>query len=282
MVTGSDYPKNEVEACLSVLVEFMTLLGEFKDSIVLVGGWVPYFLIEERKQEHTGSLDIDAAFDFKNISSETYSTILELLKERGYEETEQPYVFNRTVETESGAQVTVKINLLAGEYGGTSKSHRTQKVQDVKARKARGCDLAFDQNFSFTLSKTMPDGAKNEVTIRIADIVPFLVMKGMALWDRYKEKDAYDIYFAILYYPGGIKKLVSVFQPYKSNKLIREGLSKIRTRFKDVESPGPVWVTNFEEIDDEEEKERVRRDAFERVNAFLDALDINPFSEGDK
>lgn len=282
MVTRSDYPKNEVEACLSVLVEFMTLLGEFKDSIVLVGGWVPYFLIEERKQEHTGSLDIDAALDFKNISSETYSTILELLKERGYEETEQPYVFNRTVETESGAQVTVKINLLAGEYGGTSKSHRTQKVQDVKARKARGCDLAFDQNFSVTLFSRMPDGAKNEVTIRIAEIVPFLVMKGMALWDRYKEKDAYDIYFAILYYPGGVQKLVSVFQPFKSNKLVREGLSKIRTRFKDVESPGPVWVTNFEEIDDEEEKERVRRDAFERANAFLDALDINPFSEGDK
>lgn len=282
MVTRSDYPKNEVEACLSVLVEFMTLLGEFKDSIVLVGGWVPYFLIEERKQEHTGSLDIDAALDFKNISSETYSTILELLKKRGYEETEQPYVFNRTVETESGAQVTVKINLLAGEYGGTSKSHRTQKVQDVKARKARGCDLAFDQNFSVTLFSRMPDGAKNEVTIRIAEIVPFLVMKGMALWDRYKEKDAYDIYFAILYYPGGVQKLVSVFQPFKSNKLVREGLSKIRTRFKDVESPGPVWVTNFEEIDDEEEKERVRRDAFERANAFLDALDIKPFSEGDK
>ena len=282
MVTRSDYPKDEVEACLSVLVEFMTLLGEFKDSIVLVGGWVPYFLIEEGKQEHTGSLDIDAALDFKNISSETYSTILELLKERGYEETEQPYVFNRTVETESVGQVTVKINLLAGEYGGTSKSHRTQKVQDVRARKARGCDLAFDQNFSVTLSSRMPDGAKNEVTIRIAEIVPFLVMKGMALWDRYKEKDAYDIYFAILYYPGGVQKLVSVFQPFKSNKLVREGLSKIRTRFKDVESPGPVWVTNFEEIDDEEEKERVKRDVFERVNVFLDALDIKPFAERNK
>jgi hypothetical protein len=282
MVTRSDYPKDEVEACLSVLVEFMTLLGEFKDSIVLVGGWVPYFLIEEGKQEHTGSLDIDAALDFKNISSETYSTILELLKERGYEETEQPYVFNRTVETESVGQVTVKINLLAGEYGGTSKSHRTQKVQDVRARKARGCDLAFDQNFSVTLSSRMPDGAKNEVTIRIAEIVPFLVMKGMALWDRYKEKDAYDIYFAILYYPGGVQKLVSVFDPFKSNKLIREGLGKIRTKFKDVESPGPVWVTNFEEIDDEEEKERVKRDVFERVNVFLDALDIKPFAERNK
>ncbi len=280
MVTRSDYPKNEVEACLSVLVEFMTVLGEYKDSIVLVGGWVPYFLIQEKRDEHTGSLDIDAAFNFKNISPETYSTILALLKERGYEETEQPYIFNRTVRTESGGQVTVKINLLAGEYGGTSKSHRTQKIQDVKARKARGCDLAFDQNFFVTLSARMPDGANNEVTIRIAEIIPFLVMKGMALWDRYKEKDAYDIYFAILYYPGGIHKLVEVFEPYKLNKLVREGLGKIKRKFKDIESPGPVWITNFEEIDDEEEKERVKRDAFERVNALLDALHIEPFSEG--
>jgi len=107
-------------------------------------------------------------------------------------------------------------------------------------------------------------------------------MKGMALWDRYKEKDAYDIYFSILYYPGGLNKLISVFQPIKSNKLVQEGLSKIRTKFKDVESPGPMWIMNFEEIDDEEEKERVRRDAFERINTFLDGLDIEPFSENNK
>lgn len=245
-----------------------------------MGGWVPYFLIAERKQEHTGSLDIDAALDFRNISSEKYMTILGLLKERGYEEAEQPYIFNRTVKTESGRKVTVKINLIAGEYGGTSRSHRTQKVQDVRARKARGCDLAFNQNISFTLRKRMPDGAVNEVNIKVTDIVPFLVMKGMALWDRYKEKDAYDIYFTILYYPGGIQKLVDVFRPFKSNKLVQEGLGKIKTKFKDIESLGPVWVTNFEEIGDEEEIERVRRDAFERVNAFLDALDIKPFFEG--
>ncbi len=39
MVTRHDYGKSEVNACLSVLVELMTILGEFRDSIVLVGGW---------------------------------------------------------------------------------------------------------------------------------------------------------------------------------------------------------------------------------------------------
>lgn len=279
MVTKTDYPKDEVGACLSVMVELMTLLGAFRNSIVLVGGWVPYFLFEEGRQEHTGSLDIDIALDFKKISDDTYATILQLLEERGYEPGKQPFIFHRNLNAEDGRPVTVKINLLAGEYAGTGKTHRTQKVQDVRARKTRGCDLALQHSFSVILCKDMPDGAKNEVTIQVADVVPFLVMKGMALWDRYKEKDAYDIYFTILHYPGGIEALVKAFAPFESNKLIHEGLGKIRAKFDDTDAPGPVWVTNFLEIDNEEDKEMIKRDVFERVNAFLDALNIKPLPE---
>ena len=282
MVTRSNYPKNEVEACLSVLVEFMTLLGEYRESIVLIGGWVPYFLIERKKHEHVGSLDIDAAFDFNTISSEAYNTILKLLKKRGYQEGNQPFVFHRTIKVESGIEVTVEINLLAGEYGGTSKSHRTQKIQDVRARKARGCDLVFEHNFLNIITAKMPDQATNQLTIKIADVIPFLVMKGMALWDRYKEKDAYDIYFTISNYPGGIQTLVNIFKPVKSNRLVTEGLGKIKSKFIDIESPGPIWVVNFEEITDEEEKDIVKRDVFERVNTFLDALQIKPFLDRQK
>ena len=282
MVTRSNYPKNEVEACLSVLVEFMTILGEYRESIVLIGGWVPYFLIERKKHEHVGSLDIDAAFNFNIISSETYNTILELLKNRGYQEGNQPFIFHRIIKVETGIEVTVEIDLLAGEYGGTSKSHRTQKIQDVRARKARGCDLVFEHNFLSTVTAKMPDQATNRLTIKIADVVPFLVMKGMALWDRYKEKDVYDIYFTISNYPGGIQTLINIFKPVKSNRLVIEGLGKIKSKFIDIESPGPIWVVNFEEITDEEEKEIMKRDVFERVNTFLDALQIEPFLDKQK
>ena len=41
MVTKHDYGKIEVEACLSVLVELLTVLGEYRDHIVLTGGWIP-------------------------------------------------------------------------------------------------------------------------------------------------------------------------------------------------------------------------------------------------
>jgi len=279
MVTRYDYGKTEVDACLSVLVELMTVLGEFRDNIVLIGGWVPYFLLEEKGHEHVGSLDIDIVLDFQKISDDSYQTILQALKTREYKQGKQPFIFYRTITASDGRDITVEDDLLAGEYGGTGKSHRTQSVQDVRARKARGCDLVFEHYRPLKVSANMPDGARNEVTIKIADIIPFLVMKGMSIWERYKEKDAYDIYFTFSHYPGGIDELVKIFEPFKSNKLVCEGLGKIRARFKNINATGPVWLINFEDFDDEEEKERLKRDAYERVNTFLDALGIEEFKK---
>ena len=61
--------------------------------------------------------------------------------------------------------------------------------------------------------------------------------------------------------------------------LLGKGLGKIKAKFKDINAPGPVWLINFEDIDDEEEKNRVKRDAYERINAFLDTLGIEEFKE---
>jgi hypothetical protein len=278
MVTRQDYGKSEVNACLSVLVELMTILGEFRDYVVLVGGWIPYFLLENSRDEHVGSLDIDIALDFQKISNKTYRTILQMLENRGYKRGDkQPFIYYRTIRNEDGRNIVVEVDLLAGEYGGTSKAHRTQLIQDVRARKVRGCDLVFEQNRSLKVSATMPDGSANEVIIKIADIIPFLVMKGMSIWERYKEKDAYDIYFTILNYPGGIPDLVKIFEPVKSNKLVKEGLGKIKAKFKDVNSIGPKWIVTFQDSSDEEEKEMIRRDAYERINAFLDKLGIEEY-----
>jgi hypothetical protein len=125
----------------------------------------------------------------------------------------------------------------------------------------------------------MPNGAVNEVGVRVARVVPYLTMKGIALHSRLKEKDAYDIYFTVRHYGGGIEELASAFRPHISNRLVLEGLSKIRSKFKGVDSLGPVNVAEFMEITDSDELETIIRDAFERVAGFLDALGIDPFEE---
>jgi len=281
MVRQGDYREAEVQACFSVLLEVMTVLGGFRENVVIVGGNVPSLLIPSAKEKHLGTLDIDLALDFKHISDDTYKTIIETLCARGYyqEEGEQLFIFHRDIEDKSGSKISVEIDLLAGEYGGTGKGHRHQKIQDAQARKARGCDLVFDSAVRVNLAGTLPSGAKNEVIVKVPSIGPFLVMKGMALWERMKEKDAYDIYYCCRNYPGGLTALVKAIRPLVMNKLAREGLGKIKTKFAIVDGIGPTWVTEFLEIADREEIARVQREAFELVNALMEKLGIEPFSE---
>ena len=281
MVKQSDYGEAEVQACLSVLLEVMTVLGEFRENVVIVGGSAPSLLIPSAKEKHPGTLDIDLALDFKYISDDTYKTIVETLRARGYyqKEGERPFIFHRDTEDKSGSKITVEIDLLAGEYGGTGKGHRHQKIQDAQARKARGCELVFDSAVRVNLAGTLPSGARNEVIVKVSSIGPFLVMKGMALWERMKEKDAYDIYYCCRNYPGGLTALVRAIRPLVRNKLAREGLGKIKTKFAIVDGIGPTWVTDFLEIADREERARVQREAFELVNVLMGKLGIEPFSE---
>jgi hypothetical protein len=273
MVTRRDYTAEAVEAAKSVLIELTHLLGEYRDNIVLIGGWVPELLIPQEPRPHVGSMDIDLALNHLKIREEGYKLIEELLTSRGYyqEEETQPFIFFRDVPL-GGSVIKVQVDLLSGEYEGTAKKHRTQAVQGIKARKARGCDLAFEMVSEVSIEGEIPGGGLDRVTIRVASIVPFLVMKGMALDDRLKEKDAWDIYYCLLAYPGGIDTLAEEFRPHLSHGLVQEGLTKIAKHFSSLEALGPKFVADFEEAYDPEEAERITRDAFERINAFLKRL----------
>jgi hypothetical protein len=234
------------------------------------------------------------ALDFSNIPDDTYQTILKSFLKRGYtQDKKQPFRFFRKVKVEGAFQpsafqpdafqmpIEVEVDLIAGEYGGTSKEHRTQKVQDIRARKARGCDLAFDSSITVTLEGEPPDGGKDKVSFKVAGIVPFLVMKGMAMFERMKEKDAHDIYYCVEHYSGGVEGLAAEFVPPIKNKLITEGLGKIRSKFASIEHIGPKWVADFLEKADKEDRDIIMRRAYEKLSELLDILKISLWEETD-
>ena len=273
MVSRYDYNDRLVSAAHSVLLELVRVLGEYKDDLIVVGGWVPALLLPSIRNGHIGSVDIDIALDHRTAGKNVYRTIKKLLESRGYEEAEQPYVFYRKLVIED-EEVAVEVDFLAGEYSGTGRSHRTQPVQDIRARKTRGCELAFDLNKVLTIDGALPGGAHDSATIRVASIVPFIVMKGMALNDRLKEKDAYDVYYCLNNYPGGLDAIINEFKPHITNSLVLEGLQKIDGKFASVNHFGPRSIADFNAITDTDERERVQRDSFERVDYFLRGLKI--------
>jgi len=277
MATKSEYRQREVEAAKSVLIELMQILGEYRDQMVLIGGWVPFFLFGS---EHVGSTDVDIALDREQINEDVYRTIRQHLEKRGYSQGAQPFIFTKEVEIDEGSPVVVEIDFLAGEYGGSETRHRHQDVQgDLKARKTRGCELALEYHTQITVEGQMPGGAVDKVQVNLSDVVPFIAMKGMALYGRMKEKDAWDIFFCVRSHPGGIEGLAKEFESVLQNKLVQEGLRKIRAKFASIDGIGPTSVVDFDEIIDRDERDRIRRDAFERVNALLDILNITEFKE---
>ncbi len=270
MVTKRDYDAEQVAAARSVLLELMLALGEYRDELVLVGGWVPTFLIPKPAQAHVGSVDVDLAIDHTRVSNDGYATLIELLIQRGYEQLPRnPASFRKRI-----GDVTVRVDLMSGEYEGTGKSHRHQEIQETKLRKARGCDIAFIDPESVLLEGELPDGAKDSVHIQVASIGAFLCMKGYALDGRLKEKDAWDIYYCVREFPGGMDALVEQLQPMAKHGLVREALEKIALHFDSPDHRGPRHVADFEMETDPETREAIQRDAYEHVNYVLGKIGI--------
>jgi len=274
MVTRRDYTAEAVAAARSVLIELVHLLGEYREHTVLIGGWVPELLLSGSTSPHVGSMDIDLALDHRRIEEAGYKMIRELLLGRGYVQGKQPFIYYRDVESRNKT-IRVQVDFLSGEYAGTGKSHRHQKIQNLLVRKVRGCDLAFDLAQDVTVTGNLPGGGLDTVSVRVASVVPFLVMKGMALDERLKEKDAWDIYFCVLHYPAGIAALAEAFRPHLEHGLVREGIEKIGKHFSSLNHIGPKFVADFEEVEDTEERARIMRDAYERVQALLERLAID-------
>ena len=83
MVTRSDYTPDFVVAARSVLVDLTHLFVEYRDDIVVMGGWVPTLLLGPSAADHVGTLDLDLALDHRALQEPGYQTILKLLLDHG-------------------------------------------------------------------------------------------------------------------------------------------------------------------------------------------------------
>jgi len=273
----------EIEACVIVMRELFLYLKPYRNQIVLIGGWVPYFLLEKYKypgeyDQHVGSLDIDVALDAFSIPETAYKSILEILRERGFYHKKDslgrdiPASFLKKIVFENGKEIEVRIDFLAPEYGGTSKKKRHQIIQEMLARKGRGTDIVFSHTDIIHLSGPISSGADIKLDIKVADVTACFVMKGIALGERTSEKDAYDLYMLARYYKEGPKSVLSELRKLKNHGLMKEALRNIEEHFKDIKSLGPVSVAKFTGITDEGEYDRITRDACELLQFIIQGM----------
>ena len=192
-----------------------------------------------------------------------------ILLKNGYKEHPEKYFsFIKDVEID-GVNYTVDVDILAGMYGGTSMKKRSQHVQGMRALKATGGNFAFEfPPQEIKVEAKRPDGAIDVATINVIAVVPYLIMKTAAL-GRGKAKDAYDIYFIVKHYVGGISNLAKEFANVQERNLVKEMKEKLSDKFASEMHSGPKDVSDFMDLYDEEEIEMTKRDAFEQIQALI-------------
>ena len=278
---SGDYTEALTSASRSALAELALTLKSYKESFVIVGGWVPYFLIEESGRDdfqHVGSIDIDLAVNPDKIDQDAYATMIELIERRGYVQrihNEQPILFSYEKDFLSDIEKqNYKIQLDFLTSKSFEKGHRHRRIQsDLQARITDGCDIAFKHNFVKTIKAKLPQNGEAVVEIRMLDMSGCLGMKGIVLGEAYREKDAYDIFSVVSQCLGSPLQVAEELKPNIEDPDIYRGIQNIKNKFRDIRAEGPAWVANFLQPSDDIAKERIIAEAFVTIKQFLEGLE---------
>lgn len=257
-----------VAACKSVMIEVLTILGKHREHLVVVGGWVPPLLFGQG--DHVGSLDVDFAIDWRRVPNHVYETIRSELVARGYYRVDDdPDNRYRRDVNRDGQPFTVRVDFLTGLAPGDELAPSTRIMQGMVVWCAPGVRVALDHCVEKELSGNLPEGGVNNISgVRVASAGALLVMKGLALADRMKEKDAYDIYYCCVHHPDGIAGLAQEIRGLLDDPEAIKAVDELQRKFAGLDSVGPVWAASVVQSDGGD-FELAQRETYERVQALL-------------
>ena len=277
--SANDYDDRTTAAVKSVLVEIGQILGSFKGKFAVIGGAVPWLLLSESDMPHIGTGDVDLSLNAEALGDGEYAQLIESLQGQGYNQQDNVRRFQlvRTVPArDSGPDIDVVVDFLMPRDVEIVKN-TPPLISNFAVQRADGADLALKFYQMVAIDSEMPDGGHNRVHIAVASIPALLAMKGYAIANRQKPKDAYDIYFCIRNFPDGLDALVAETKPLLEVDTARKGYLLIAGKFRDVNDFGPTRVRQFVDGSDvlgERTADQWQQDAFGQVNAWLVELGL--------
>ena len=277
--SANDYDDRTTAAVKTVLVEIGQILGSFKGKFAIIGGAVPWLLLDNEEMPHVGTLDVDLGLDAEALGDGEYARLVETLMKHDYHQRKDLRRFQliRQISVEDGGDpIDVIVDFLMPRDSEIEKN-KPPLIEDFAVQRADGTDLAMQFYRMVAVRGTMPKGGTNQVEIAVCSIPALLAMKGHALNGRYKQKDAYDIYYCIRNYPTGVEALAEDCRPLLEHASGAKGYEFIDKKFDTPDGHGPTCVKNFVEeskILGDRSAEQWQQDAFGQVDAWLRALGL--------
>ena len=246
---ASDYDDRTTAAVRSVLIEIGQILGSFDGKFAIIGGAVPWLLPGEAEMQHVGTVDVDPGLDPVALGDGEYARLVETLQEHGSLQRDNLRRFQlvRTVPaSDGGPDIDVVVDFLMPRDAEITRN-TPPLITEFAVQRADGADLALRFSQMVAIEGHMPDGDRNRVSIAVASIPALLAMKGYALANRLKRKDAYDICYSVRNFPGGIDALFEATRPLLEVESALRGYRSISEKFRNAGDFGPSSVRRFVE-----------------------------------
>ena len=277
--SAGDYDDRTTAAVKSVLIEIGQILGSLNGKFTVIGGAVPWLLLTETDMPHCGTVDVDLGLDPSALGDGEYVRLVEALQAHGYHQRDnlRPFQLVRTVPArDGGPDVDVVVDFLMPRDAKIAKN-RPPLLSQFAVQRADGAELALRFKQMVAIDGYMPGGGRNCIPIAVASIPALLAMKGYAIANRLKHKDAYDIYYSVRNFPDGIDALVGATRPLLDVQSARRGYCLISEKFRKVDDFGPTSVRKFVEgslLLGGRTANQWQQDAFGQVDAWLRGLGL--------
>ena len=138
------------EATRQVLMEVFKLLEDFRESLILVGGWVPIMIIPESEDKYVGTIDVDLVINDKSLNETGSATIDEILLANDYEHGTELGRYFKEINID-GKSVIVPVDFLTSEQRYIPKNEFFD-ITGIHAIASPGCELSFEVNEKVTLN----------------------------------------------------------------------------------------------------------------------------------
>ncbi|WP_244564605.1 hypothetical protein [Rhizobium sullae] len=164
-------------------MEIGQILGSFEGKFAVVGGAVPWLLLEADDMQHVGTIDIDLTLTAEALGDGEYVRLVEALMGHGYAQSAEHRRFQlvRTINVaDGGPPVDVIVDFLMPRDAEIEKNI-PPLLSEFAVQRASGAELAVRFHQLTAIEGEMPGGGHNRVQIAVASIPALLAMKGHAV-----------------------------------------------------------------------------------------------------
>ena len=276
----SDYDEETTARCERVLLTLLGDLGPWGKRIYLAGGLAPRYLIgklPEGARPHVGTTDIDLVIGLAlgEETPETYRTLQNNLEKSRFEQREPSFRWARDVDG-----VIVLVEFLCEtekvESGRIFRPKGESTGSKLSAFNVRGAHLVRDDFIEREISgERLDGGGHSRVTVRVANVLSYAVLKILAFQDRHENKDAYDLVFTFLNYEEGPRSAgrAAAASTIAGRPQVTEALELLNERFRDPSQDGPSAYASFLLTPETQgERARLRQEAVATIGEFLRGL----------